>query len=338
MKKEVKIGIFTIVMILAAWGGVRFLSGLNLFSGSDTYYASYDQIDGVQVASPIFVKGVKVGSVSEIILDPAYDADVVLRLSIDGQFQIPKDSEARIYSSSLMGPMAIELKLGSSHEYLAPNDTILSSRDKGLMASAGTELEFLKERLDNVTSELTTTLERLNFLLENNTDNITGLLANMDALSANLNTLVARNEENLTTMIDGFSKVSDSLGERAPEIDSIIRNINMLTADLGSAELGTKLNETLTSLNSIMDKLDNSEGNVGKVINDEELYTNLASASGNLDALLYDLRENPSRYINVSVFGRSETKQEQKLQKRMVKDSLEAIKDAANAARKASRK
>lgn len=337
MKKEVKIGIFTILMIVAAWAGVRFLSGIDLFSSSNTYYAKYDQIDGVQSASPIFIKGVKVGSVSEVILDPAYDADVVLKLSIDSDFMIPSDSEARIFSSSVMGPMAIDLKLGSSKAYLEPGDTINSSRDKGLMETASTELEFLKNRLDNVTSELTTTLENLNTLLEGNTENITNTLKNMDDLSANLNILVEQNQRGLSTMVDGFAKVSETMGERAPQIDSIIMNINKLTTDLGEANLGSTLAESLNQINEVMAQLNDTEGSIGKILNDDEIYNNLASVSSNLDELLIDFKDNPARYINVSVFGRSALKQEIKAEKRMIKTAVEADKDATNAARKANK-
>lgn len=337
MKKEVKIGIFTILMIIAAWAGVRFLSGVDLFSNSNIYYAKYDQIDGVQSASPIFIKGVKVGSVSEVILAPEYDAAVVLKLSIDGEFMIPSDSEARIFSSSMMGPMAIDLKLGSSKTYLAAGDTINSSRDKGLMETAGTEIEFLKERLDKVTSELATTLENLNVLLEGNTENITNTLKNMDALSANLNTLVMQNQKGLATMVNGMAKVTDTMGERAPQIDSIICNINKLTADLGEANLGSTLSESLTQINTLMAQLNNENGSVGRILNDDELYENLESISSNIDALLIDVKENPARYINVSVFGRSALKQEAKAKKRMVKDAVEEEKDAANNARKESK-
>ncbi len=337
MKKEVKIGIFTILMIIAAWAGVRFLSGIDLFSSSNTYYAKYDQIDGVQSASPIMIKGVKVGSVSEVILDPAYDADVVLKLSIDGNFMIPSDSEARIYSSSVMGPMAIDLKLGSSKEFIEPGGIINSSRDKGLMETASSEMEFLKERLDNVTSQLTTTLENLNILLEGNTENITNTLKNMDDLSSNLNILVEQNQKGLTTMVDGFAKVSETMGERSPQIDSIIMNINKLTTDLGEANLGSTLAESLNQINEVMAQLNSTEGSMGKLMNDDQIYNNLASVSSNLDELLIDFKDNPARYINVSVFGRSAIKQEIKAEKRMIKTAVEADKDATNAARKASK-
>ncbi len=337
MKKEVKIGIFTILMILAAWSGIRFLSGTDLFSSDIEYYASYDQIDGVQNSSPVLIKGVKVGSVSEIILNPTYNADVVLRLMVSNDIKIPKNSVARIYSSSIMGPTAIELILGDSNEFLSAGDEILSSRDKGILDTASSELEFLKERINNVTSELSTTLENLNTLLEGNTQNITNMLSNMDALSANLNTLVEQNQQSLTTMVGGFSKLSETMGERAPQIDSIIRNINTLTTELSGAQIGTSLTESLDQISSLMAQLNNPEGTMGKILNDEELYLNLTSATANLDSLLFDFKDNPARYINVSVFGRSALKQEIKEEKRMIKNAVEREKDAVNDARKASR-
>ena len=53
MKKEVKIGMFAVAMILCAWGGIRFLSGVDIFSRNVDYYAVYDQVNGVQGASPL---------------------------------------------------------------------------------------------------------------------------------------------------------------------------------------------------------------------------------------------------------------------------------------------
>ena len=64
MKREVKIGIFGVTMIIAAWAGIRFLKGFDIFSRNSVYYAAYDQINGVQAASPIMMKGVKIGTVT----------------------------------------------------------------------------------------------------------------------------------------------------------------------------------------------------------------------------------------------------------------------------------
>ena len=61
MKREAKIGIFAVAMLIAAWAGIRFLKGFDIFSRNSVYYAAYDQINGVQTASPIMMKGVKIG-------------------------------------------------------------------------------------------------------------------------------------------------------------------------------------------------------------------------------------------------------------------------------------
>ena len=94
MKREVKIGIFAVAMIGAAWAGIRFLKGFDIFSRNVEYYAAYDQINGVQSASPVMMRGVKIGTVTGIQFDPQRSDQVVLQLTIKREFRIPSDSEA----------------------------------------------------------------------------------------------------------------------------------------------------------------------------------------------------------------------------------------------------
>ena len=137
MRREVKIGIFAVLMIGALWAGIRFLKGFDIFSRNAVYYAAYDQVDGVQNASPILIRGVKVGAVTDISFDPSIGNEVVLQLTIQRKYRIPSNSEARIYSNSIMGAKAIEIALGDAGTYLQSGDTLCSSRSKGLMDMAG---------------------------------------------------------------------------------------------------------------------------------------------------------------------------------------------------------
>lgn len=118
MRREVKIGIFAVLMIGALWAGIRFLKGFDIFSRNAVYYAAYDQVDGVQNASPILIRGVKVGAVTDISFDPSIGNEVVLQLTIQRKYRIPSNSEARIYSNSIMGAKAIEIALGDAGTYL----------------------------------------------------------------------------------------------------------------------------------------------------------------------------------------------------------------------------
>lgn len=307
------------------------MSGIDLLSSNNDYYAVYDKIDGIQQASPIFVKGVKVGTVTGLKLDEKDASNVKLTLTIANRFKIPKDSKAKIFTNGLMGGKAIDLTLGKSGEYIESGGIIESSQEVDLFAVAGSELEFLKGRIDTVTMELSSTLMNLNSLLENNSDNIAGVISNMSALSSNLNTLVEHNEESLTTMFGGFAEVSNTLGSNSTQIDSIITNINTLTTDLSEAQLGAALSSSLAQIDTLMSQINSSEGNIGKILNDEELYVNLASASANLDSLLYDVKANPKRYVNISVFGTSDEKARARAEKRARKDAEEAAKDERKA-------
>ncbi len=325
MKKEVKIGVFTIIIILSTWGVLRFLGGSNLFGGDNTYYATYENINGVQNSSQIFIRGVKVGVVSDIILDLESESDVTLKLSIESRYRLPKNSEAKIVGNGLMSPMAIEIIIGDSKEYLSSGDTIESSRKPDILSVAGSELESLKGSLDEVMSELTTTLSALSGLLQNNATHIGGMLTNMDSLTYNFNNLLTTNERNIERTLGGFAEFSEALGGNKEQIDSILLNLNTLTTDLNDSNLSTNLGESLAQVNTLFTKINNAEGSIGKIVSDEELYGNLVMASNNLDSLLVDMRQYPSRYIHFSVFGRDDTKQ---LEKALKKAEREAKKEA----------
>ncbi len=338
MRKEIKIGIFTIAMVAAAWAGVRFLSGIDLLSRNNDYYATYSKIDGIQQASPIFIKGVKVGTVTGLNLDENDLSQVMITLTVSSKYNIPNDSEAKIFSNGLMGGKAIELILGDSNEYLEAESTIKSSQEIDIFAAAGSEIDYLKGRIDTITMELTTTLTNINKLLENNTNNIGGIIANMNDLSSNLNSLLKENDQDITRVVGGFADVSDTLGKNSAQIDSIIRNINALTAELNAAKLGESISTSLSHIDTVMSQLNSNEGSASKILHDEALYENLASASANLDSLLYDVKANPKRYVNISVFGANEEKARAKAEKRAAKEAEEAERDRRKEEAKAARK
>lgn len=326
MKKEVKIGIFTIAIIICTWGVLRFLGGSNLLSSSNTYYAKYENINGLQQSSQIFIRGVKVGVVSNISLDLSNNSEVNVELSIEKRYQIPTDSEAKIVGSGLMSPMAIEIITGESGSYLTSGDSIKSSREADLFTTASTELESLKSKLDEVTSELSTTLRSLNDLMVNNATHISGVITNMDSLTYNLNHLLTENESSVTRAVGGLADFTETLGNNSDQLDSIILNMNRLTRELSEANISTSLGESLTEVNSLLSKINRGEGNIGRIMADEELYNSLASASSNLDSLFFDMRQYPSRYVHFSVFGRDDKKQLEKAQKKAEREAKKADK------------
>lgn len=333
MKREIKIGIFAVAMIGAAWAGIRFLKGFDIFSRNDVYYAAYDQINGVQSASPIMMKGVKIGTVTGVTFDPAHNDKVVLQFTIKREYRIPSDSEAKIFSNGLMGNKAIEITYGSATTFLHKGDTLRSGRDRDLMDVAGSELEFFKQKISQVTGDLSLTLDNLNRLMEANEGNVTSTLSHLNAITGDMADLLSEEKKNLRAAMDNLTQFSDMLGANAPRVDSLIGGVNDLVTQLSEEEFARKLTGTVDRLNEVMARLQAGEGTVGKLLDDPALYDSLTMASGNLAALLADVKQYPGRYVHFSLFGRSPEKMKEKADKKAAKAAVRAERDSLKRSR-----
>jgi len=119
------VGIFAVIGI----GALLFLSlkvaNLASFSGADTYQvnAKFDNIGGLKVRAPVKSAGVVVGRVGEIRFDNE-SFEAVVALNIDGRYQFPKDSSAKILTSGLLGEQYIGLSPGGDSVSLKGGDAL----------------------------------------------------------------------------------------------------------------------------------------------------------------------------------------------------------------------
>lgn len=328
MKKEVKIGIYAIVILLCAWAGIRFLSGVDVFGRHAVYYARYEQVNGVQNAAAVMIRGVKIGKVSEIRVSPDDPTSVEVVLSIPRSYRLPVDSEAKIFSTSIMGSKAIEIVLGSSPEILESGSNINSGYTKDLMAVADSELDYYKDKITTLVENFNATLKSLNALVDNNNKTITEALAHLNSITASLDGAIGKDKQQLADIVASIDKFTKALSENSAHIDSIMTNVDSVTSALAEKNVGESLGESLAELNSVLAKINGGEGTVGRLMRDEQLYANLTQASANLSALLADLKEHPKRYVHFSLFGAKDeadkqnakaAKKEAKAQKKLAK-------------------
>lgn len=331
MKREIKVGIFTVAVLLAGWAVARFLQGSEIFSTNHKYYAHYEQVGGIQTASHVVINGVQVGTVTAVNLSDNPSEGVDLELSVDKRYAIPVDSKARIFNDGLMGGKAVEIIYGSATEYIPEDGRIETLEATDLMAIAGEELTDLKSQITSVTEGLVKTLDNLNALLEQNTEGITHIVANIDGVTGNINEILAGEKANLESALASLSEFTQTLGENAAQVDTIVDNMATFSQELADAELITSLEATVEQLNGVLAAVQNKEGSVGSLLYDKELYDNLNQSSENLAALLADLKEHPTRYVHFSLFGSDDDK----AAKKEAKAAKKAEKKAAKAAKKA---
>ena len=321
LKSAFKVGVFTVIVILVSWWGIKWLGGQNIFLTNNSYYVYFDDVTGLQESSRVKMRGVEVGNVRSITL---MEDQVKVEIAIDADYEdmIPDNSIAEIASAGLMGGMEIYIIQGDS-ETSMPDGGTFEGRVRpdmlGSLADKGGEL------LDG----LNVTVENLNTLLEANSENIGKLVANLESVTASIDEMLTASSDEIEGALGDLRSFTTMLSESSADIQAMITNLESFSGDLADADIVEKLNTTVESLNGVFSTIENAEGSVGKLLNDTELYDSLTTASDNLGLLLEDVKARPMRYVNISVFGKSPEKIEEKAAKKAAKEAEKASKRAA---------
>jgi phospholipid/cholesterol/gamma-HCH transport system substrate-binding protein len=299
--KEIKTAILVIASILLFIWGYSFLKGRDLFSNYKTLYVQYDNVEGLAASAPVTINGLIIGKVNSIKIQEN-SGKLVVELQIKSDFPISKTSEVNIYEPGLIGGKQIQIIPNLKDKNLVQSGGFLKGRIvPGLTALVGEKLTPLQEKIEKMVVSADSLLTNLNTILDAKTKaNLKSSLANLDATlaefkvaSKTVNTMLTSNENKITNTManvekasNNFSKISDSIAKS---------NIGQTVK---------KLETTLASVDKVMADLQSGKGTMGKLLKDEALYSNFNKTSKELELLLQDLRLNPTRYVNVSLFGK----------------------------------
>ena len=298
--REIKTAILVIASILLFIWGYSFLKGRDLLSSYNKYYVSYANVDGLVVAAPVTINGLTVGKVNSIALQDDWTS--LVELQINGDYQIPKNSVAELYSPGPIGGKQIAILPNTETQEIAASGDFLKSANKlGLTEVVSNQIKPIKEKLDKVLENANTMLVNINQVLDEKTkQNLRGSLESLNATlaefkeaSATVNGMLAENKGKINTTMTNFEKTS--------------ANLTIMSDSLAKANIAQtvkNLEKTLASVDKLMADMQSGKGTLGKLAKDEALYNNFAKSSKELELLLQDLRLNPTRYINVSLFGK----------------------------------
>lgn len=289
-KKEVQIGLLAILAIALAYVGINFLKGIEIFKKSTTYYAHFDNLNSVTVATPVLVSGFKVGTVRSVSFDYARGYGATVELSLDPHVRITPESQVRIKMNPLSGSELI-LQIGpKGTRALAEGDTIPSISPQGDLLSVATD-KILPE-VANMMPTINATLERLNALL--NDKNIDSTLLGLNHASQQLHGMVA-----------GLNQTTHRLDPVISNVGQVTSNLATFSGQLSSMHLDSlmlSLQSTTAQLQQVSQQLRSKDNTAGLLLNDPALYIRLDSLVRSADHLMRDLKENPKRYVRLSIF------------------------------------
>lgn len=300
ISREIKTAILVIASILLFIWGYSFLKGKDLFTDYRTFYVLYDNVEGLPASAPVTLNGLVIGKVTAITIEPTGKLKVELQIKND--FPISKSSMVNIYEPGLIGGKQVQVVPNLQDQEQAQSGDFLNGRIvPGLTALVGEKLTPLQEKIEKMVVSADTLLRNINTVLDTKTKE------NLKSSLANLNATLAEFKEASKTANDMLAENKSKINNTMKNVENASANFSKISDSISKANIGQtvkKLENTLANVDKVIADVQSGKGTMGKLLKDEALYSNLTKTSKELELLLQDLRLNPTRYINVSLFGK----------------------------------
>ena len=294
--REAWVGLFVIAGIAAILTVLAVMTNAALFRGRYIIVTNVPDAGGIRKGDPVLMRGVNIGRVIKFGIS---QHNVDIRLEIEGEYKIPKDSRVEVRSAGILGGSVADVIPGQSKETVGWGDRLPGATGAGLFD----KMDQLAGQADKVAVKMQDLLS--DKMVSDVHGSAAGARQSLESLQAILNeqrTDMRALTASLRRSAEGVEKVATG-----PELEQTVKRMDSIVARLdGTVDT---LDRSSKSVQSILDRIDRGEGTLGKLANDEELYknaneavANLNKATTELNKLLVDFQAHPRKYINLKIF------------------------------------
>ncbi len=313
ISNETKVGALSLIAVTLLLLGFNFLKGKKLWSNDSIIYGNYSNVQGLQNSNPVIINGMQVGTVYKISTQKDM-REIIVAMTITKDINIPSNSIATI-KSSLLGTPSIEIALGNGSTFLKNKDSIPTDNSAGIVDDLLKKVDPVLYQMKNALGSVDTLLDNFNSIVDPAAkNNIATALANLNKVTASLlssgaslNAILNNQTGALAKTLSNASSITGNFATNNEKINGVFSNLDKTTTKLANLDLQKtldSLDRTISALKNLVGTINNEKGTIGKLLNDPTLYKNFASTGNKLNLLLDDVRTNPKRYINISLFGK----------------------------------
>ena len=287
--KNVKIGIAFLVSLVMIYFGLNFLKGVNVFQKQNSYIAVFDNVNSLNVSSPVLVNGYQIGLVNSITMMETDSMNLAVEIRLDKGFKVKKGSKLE-FNSDFLGSSSVSLLNNPySTEFISPGDTIEGTRAVGLMdgvAKVIPKTDSIMSRIDSVSIALQNLATDPAWLSA--IESMSGTMKQLQASSISLRNVMTELEKDLPNIADNLSTVSTDF-----------RKISGNLAAIDIESTFKSVDSTVVNLKHLSESLTSTDNSLGKLTNDTQLHDSLTSTINSATQLLQDIRENPEKYLSI---------------------------------------
>jgi len=311
MNHETKVGILTIVALAMLILGFNYLKGMDVFNTSKKIYAIFPKLGTLVKSNEVKINGLTIGTVYDLKEVDKNVTGIKVIISLTRDVNIPTNSVAYINASPLgLGSAAIIIEKGDATTYLKNGDVLNTRIDEGLFGGLTEEVSPTLATVRNTLDTVSRVLSNVNTVFDAGAKNsLRHTLANLALASNSLNKLLDLQSSALAASLNNVNAITGNLKNNNDSLTAIITNAKHFTENLAGLELKQTmdtLQSAISQLKSAIGKISSTQGTLGALINDRQLYDRLNSAVLSAEILIDDIRTHPKRYVNVSVFGKKD--------------------------------
>jgi phospholipid/cholesterol/gamma-HCH transport system substrate-binding protein len=288
---EVLVGITATAALVLAVVGSLYLARGGLQPGYKLF-AKFTWGAGLKQGQPVLLSGVNVGFVNAVEIRP--DGVLIVQLRVRKEYKIPHGTTASIEPNGFFGDQLVALHPDKPNpESFAPGDTLLSGRTSPSIGDVLIRVDTIAANL----SVLTTSLKK-EFVDANGFAELRHAVKSADLFMADLSRVAQQQNVELTKTQVALRKAASAVDSAA--IDSTLRSFKDAAANINA--LASELKETSGRLSATLDKVNNGQGSMAKLMNDPGLYNDVRGLVTRIDSLAADFKKNPRKYIKLSIF------------------------------------
>lgn len=331
--REILVGAVILAGLAVGVLGTLWLQGTNWGRPSIEVDVLLRDVAQLSEGNGVKFRGVQIGKVAAIDVEASGEA-VRVRLLLDTDIGVTPDLVVLLAPESFFGDWQAEIVPRQRYPGFAFYDVPAGAERDGVPVLGGyalPELSRLTASAEQISDNLATLSERFEVAFNEETAaSLAQAIGNMEAISQQIRELVAQqseialsvtsNADSALTEIEEASRVARRSFERIDQllsdaqVDSIVSNVavatqsieeiaaslNGSTGDLTGAL--TRADSAFTRLDRIAARVEAGEGAFGRLLADSTLAVRAEDVLAQLDLLLQDLRENPRRYVRLSIF------------------------------------
>ncbi len=321
------VGVVIVGAIALTVAGTLWLQGTRFGQYRETLEVIAVQAGQVMPGNSVKYRGVEVGRVGAVAVEPGGEF-VRIELLVEQPVALPEEPVVILSPESLFGDWEAEIH---SRDDLPYGDYPTPPARGVLPGYALPDISELTAMADRISANLAVLTDRLGIAFSEETaQRIASLITNVEEVTTGLSELVRQQAVSFTEITDGVQAATDEVASAADQIrgtfdtadrilggaavDStlanlavISRNVRTLSTEFGETNtelrsMAARIDSTFARIESVATTLDTGDGMAGRLLRDTTMASELEVLLVELATLLEDIRENPDRYVRISIF------------------------------------